>query len=347
HRIEGFAPHQPDGWLLDEAQADQPLVDQPDTGLEDEAPDAESDRVGCDVGQQDEAPHQVPPGEGPVEQEGHRHADDVACGDGDCTEKGHIPEGAPESGAQASGRIEALHEVAKADPRRVGPLGDGEEVDILEADDEARKHGEVVDQQHRGCRRREQRVGDRGAAEAPHQLGRGAEAGWINLERDGPPQFLHPDSSARRSLAQADWRWMSSVSRRTRSVSSCSPAARRITIRKAIAPISAMGCRTVVREGTDQAARGRSSNPITATSPGTDTPCSWRAVMAPSAIKSLAQKSARGSGLPSASHLDTTRYPDGWVKSPSPIHSGGSSRPTSCRASRAPRTRSTADWIVD
>ena len=78
---------------------------------------------------------------------------------------------------------------------------------------------------------------------------------------------------------------------------------------------------------------GMSSNPPTATSPGTRTPSSWNALRRPIAIESFAAKTAVGRGrIPSAT--DAARKPDSSPKSPGTSSARAVSPPTSRIASR-------------
>ncbi|PAV66924.1 hypothetical protein WR25_22926 [Diploscapter pachys] len=95
------------------------------------------------------------------------------------------------------------------------------------------------------------------------------------------------------------------------SVPPCSASISRATAR---APISASGTRMVVRPR--YRARGMSSKPVTATSPGTDRPCSRKAASTPSAIMSLAA-TMPSKATPRARSMATAAAPESSRKSPS------------------------------
>ena len=72
------------------------------------------------------------------------------------------------------------------------------------------------------------------------------------------------------------------------------PSMRAVTASTAARPMAKRGWRTVVSAGDPTAAKSMSSKPTTDISPGTDTPASEKAWMAPIAISSLAAKIAVG-----------------------------------------------------
>jgi hypothetical protein len=101
----------------------------------------------------------------------------------------------------------------------------------------------------------------------------------------------------------------------------------------ACSPNSIIGTRTEVRGGLVYCAIGMSSKPVTATSSGTETPASRRALNAPIAIESFAAKIAVGRCDNRASAF-AARYPPVSVKSPSISNSGSSATRAALSADR-------------
>jgi hypothetical protein len=90
---------------------------------------------------------------------------------------------------------------------------------------------------------------------------------------------------------------------------------RSLSIATAVSPSAAIGWTTVVRLGRRCRPSWMPSNPVTATSPGTLSPASRSAAMAPIAIWSFAHIRARGTRLV-AMICSATWRPPAVVKSP-------------------------------